>query len=189
MSEQIDREAAAATAQLAQMKTDYEASPERQLERDRAELSRLESDPDHLNRQLTSEAARRDVAAVRARIAVAEAATPVVRTDAERLGDILSGKAEVPLIETTVDGQLTTHATMTAVADLRALGLSDATIHEAVNGGKYAPHVIRWATQLYQEAMSDPTWVSKYLAGDKAARRDLVCMQTIMNGTPIEGGK
>jgi hypothetical protein len=76
---------------------------------------------------------------------------------------------------------------MTAVEDLRALGLSDQTIYEAVNGGKYPPHVIRWATQLYEEAMSNPEWVSKYLAGDRTARKDLVCMQTIMNGTPIEG--
>jgi exonuclease VII large subunit len=99
MTDAIERQAAEATAQLAQMKADYESSTERQLERDRAELARLESDPDHLNRQLTSEHARRDVAAVKARIAVAEAATPVVRTDAERLGEILAGKVEVPLIE------------------------------------------------------------------------------------------
>ena len=187
MTDAIERQAAEATRQLQQMKIDYEASPQRQLQRDREELARLENDPDHLNRQLTSEHARRDVAAVKARIAVAEAATPVVRTDAERLGEILSGKAEVPLIETTVDGQLTTHATMTAVEDMRALGLSDATISEAVNGAKYPPHYIRWAKQLYEEAMSNPEWVSKYLAGDKAARKDLACMQIIMNSEPIEG--
>jgi hypothetical protein len=186
MAGEIEAAAAAATAQLAQMKADFEASPERQLERDRAELARLENDPHHLGARLTNERAQADIAALKARIAIGEATTPVVRTDAERLGDILSGKADIPLIETTVDGQLTTHATMTAVEDLRALGLSDATIGEAINGAKYPPHYIRWAKALFEDHMSRPEWVAKLLAGDKAARKDLACMQIIMNSTPID---
>jgi hypothetical protein len=107
-------------------------------------------------------------------------------TDAERLGDILSGKAEVPLIETTVDGQLTTHATMIAVEEFRSLGLSDREIAAAVSGTKQSKTAIGDAEWLRNALLADDAWVQKWTAGNKVARGQLMLLDIIRNATPID---
>jgi hypothetical protein len=186
MAGEIEAAAAAATLQLQQMKLDYEASPDRQLERDEAALATMRSDPHHLNLALTSENARNQEALLEAKIRDAKAATPAVRTDAERLGEILSGKAEVPLIETTVDGQLTTHATMIAVDDLRSLGLTDAAVTAALNGGRETRASIADAKWIYEELMGDEMWVAKLAAGNREARKQLTLLNIVMNSQPVD---
>ncbi len=190
MAGEIEAAAAAATAQLAQMKTDYEASPQRQLERDREQLARLESDPFHQNKQLSSEAARQDVAAIKSRIAVAEAGAEAavaaqVLTDAQRTALVIEGKIDPHGPSSTISGQIPLGDLGAAVEDFRVAGLNDIQINQAINGAKYHRGTVDAGRQLFEQRMSDPAWVAKLAAGDRATKKEKLLIDIVLNATIV----
>jgi len=122
----------AADAEMAKLVEEYHNSPEQRLARDRAELARLESDPFHSNARLTSERAQQDVAAIKSRLAVAEAEAAKLHGPDRIVHALTSDPATDPLSDSTVDGELPMAALRAQVEEFRSLGLSDREITAAL---------------------------------------------------------
>ncbi len=182
--DQITRQAADATIKLAELQKAYASSPEHKLARDRDRLAELQSDPYHLNRLVAgSAAARAEEQALRSNIAVIESQLESTRQDAALRGE----KIDLPaLIETTREGVLPQREMLTAVTDLRDLGLNDACIDEAINGARNPPAIIAAAKERLEARLSDAEWVRKLAAGDRATRRELTLLNIVLNSTPSE---
>jgi hypothetical protein len=182
--DRITQQAADATIRLEQLKDEYHNNPEMKLERDRARLQELQSDPFHLNKLVGgSNAARDEEQALRSNIAIAESKLEAERLDAAKRGE----KIDLPaLIETTTDGQLPMREMLTAVTDLRDLGLNDVCIDEALNGSRNPPAIIAEAKERLAARLSDPEWVRKLNAGDRATRKELTLLHIVLASTPTE---
>jgi len=182
----IERERAAkqvdaANAKFEELKRIYANSADQKIARDRAALERLRSDPHHLDRKLAGNAmARDDEQSLIARIAIAES-----KAEAERLDRPTTEKIDLPsLIETTTEGMLPQREMLVAVNDLKDLGLNDACINQAVNGSRERPEIIAAAKERLEARLSDPEWVKKLNAGDRATRRELTLINIVLNSTP-----
>jgi hypothetical protein len=174
MADQIEAAAAAATVTLAKMTADYEAG--RQLERDEAELARLENDPHHQNARLTSEAARQNEAAVKARIAVAKAVADAavasqVLSDAQRVdlalkGEVFSGP------QPTTDGQIPASDFASVVAADIALGVPESMVKSFYSTGLSDGRLGHVASELWLERFrSDAEMQREFMAGNPEMQR------------------
>jgi hypothetical protein len=93
----------------------------------------------------------------------------------------IAGKATPPMIDALVEGELPFHARSAVIEDLRASGLSDAAIAEALTGTVATPAEIEQA-KLYQRMRhSDPEWVKNLLAGDWQARKEQLLLSVILS--------
>jgi chromosome segregation ATPase len=107
----IEKTAADATAQLAQMARDFKSSPRSRVEQLLAQLEALEADLHFLNRELVgSHAAQSHRSALQSQLAVAEAeAATEIReafSEAQRVENAMNGVVDHVGIETTIDGQI-----------------------------------------------------------------------------------
>src|SRR5262249_38662660 len=148
------------------------------IQRDRAELERLQSDPYHVG---GGNAAQNQEAALRARIRVAEGEAAEV----QRLSRA-EEKDPTATIETTMNDQLPAREMIAAVDDLRALGLNDKCISEALNGIRERPAIIAEAKERLAAQLSDAEWVRKLNAGDRATRKELTLLSVVVNATPTD---
>jgi hypothetical protein len=160
----------AADTEMAKLVEEHHKS--QQLERDEAALARMRSDPRHLNFALTSENARNQEALLEANIrdakAGAEAAvTSRVLTDEQRAKLAIEGKVDFRGPSATVEGQIPLADFGAAVDHLRALGLTDAAVAAAVNGGRETRAAIADARWIFEELMGDEMWVAKLAAGNR----------------------
>jgi hypothetical protein len=172
-----------ANAKFAELQEAYNNSPEQKLARDRDYLNRLQNDPHHLGLKLVSTAAQNEEAVLRARIAAAER-----NLESERSARAIVGeKIDLPgMIETTTEGQLPMREMISVVDDLRALGLNDVCIGEALNGAHYSTAIIAEGKALFDARMSDSEWVKKLSAGDLATRREHTLLHILLNATPTD---
>jgi len=184
-----DRDAAAArveqaNAAFAKMVADFQASPEQKLARDREQLAKLQSDPFHLNKKIGgSNAAANEEATILARIAVAEREAEAARVAAA----IVDDKVDLPMIETTTeDSPLNMRDMKAVVDDLRALGLNDVCIGQAINGSREYASTIAEVKALFESRLADPEWVKKLNAGDRATRKEHTLICIVLNATPID---
>src|SRR5262249_52951383 len=106
------------------------------IQRDRAELERLQSDPYHVG---GGNAAQNQEPALRARIRVAEGEAAEVQRLSRAEGN----------------DQLPAREMIAAVDDLRALGLNDKCISEALNGIRERPAIIAEAKERLAARLSD----------------------------------
>jgi hypothetical protein len=72
------------------------------------------------------------------------------------------------------------------VTDLRASGLTDASIAMAINGGTVSLAEYRAAEALQSALKSDPAWRARFLAGDYQAKRDQLLLSVILSSTIAE---
>ncbi len=187
MAGEIEAAAAAATAQLAEMKTAYEASPQRQLERDREELARLENDPHHLNARLTNERAQQDIAAIKSRIAVAEAGAEAavaaqVLTDAQRVDLALQGESfRGP--QSTIEGQIPASDFADAIRDDIALGLPASLVRRFHSTGRSDDRLGHVNAKFWLDRFnSDAEMQKKFAAGDAVMRMRFRAAHIYLNG-------
>ena len=104
------------------------------------------------------------------------------KSGTDRLGQILDGTFEAPILETTINGELSSYKVATMVADLREVGLDDATIRQAVEGSPVAKAEYDAVKRLHADRLSNQEWISKLLKGAAAERRELTLMQTVLAG-------
>jgi hypothetical protein len=120
-------------------------------------LRRLEADKGWRDRLDAGDSATRDE--WKALIA-AEAGAD--RSDDPRLDGILSGEtATPPSFESLTSGQLSTASLIEAVRQMKELGISDAAIKDAVNGGKISRAEYDMVRRFQAERESDRSWVEK----------------------------
>jgi hypothetical protein len=100
----------------------------------------------------------------------------------DRLGQIIAGTAEVPMIETVTAGQLSTYNQMLSAADLREIGVSDSAIRQLFEGKPVSRAEHDAVKALKADRLSDKEWRAKYLANDRAAVRDMALMNTVIVG-------
>jgi hypothetical protein len=179
-------EKAAGDAAMAQLIEQFHASPEQRLARDRAELAARENDPFFQNKLLTSEQAQRDVAVIQARIAIASDELAKLHGPNRIEHALTTDPATDPLSDSTIDGELPMHALRSQVEEFRSLGLTDAGIAAALNGGRETRAAIADAKWIYEELMADEMWVAKLTAGNREARKQLALLSIVMNATPTD---
>jgi hypothetical protein len=106
----------------------------------------------------------------------------IVATEpADRLGEVLAGRAEVPWMESLSGGELSTRDLRGLVADLRAAGLSDEAIREGIEGTTVPRAVYVAAQNLQRQRQGDAEWRAKLLAGDWAAKREQLLMSIVLS--------
>ena len=104
------------------------------------------------------------------------------KSGGDKLDQILTGTIEPPLFETVMPGELSTRNVMTSVADLREIGLEDATIRQVVEGKPVSRAEHDAVKALKADRLSDKEWRAKFLAGDRAAVRDMALMNIVIVG-------
>jgi hypothetical protein len=174
-------QAAAADTKLAEMKTAYEASPQRRIEVAQAELARLESDPFHANRVLTSVAAQMDVTRLKSQIAVAEAdaaAAAAALAQAHPADLALAGTVPEGYMESGPGAWLRDQAA--AVPDLREIGLGDVSIREVLTDHKFTADEHRDAAELKARYLRDPNFVALYLLNSPDEVRQMTVCNAIL---------
>jgi hypothetical protein len=105
-------------------------------------------------------------------------------TGSDRLGQVLSG-AGAPgraADEPTVQGELPTHDLVSAVSDLREIGLNDAQIRQAVEGSKVSRAEFQAAQTLHNALYSNPDWVKLLMSGNTDCRREATLLSIILSG-------
>src|SRR5208337_4304138 len=128
---QIARDAAAkraadASAMLAKMKADYDASPDQQAARARGQLAQHDADPFHQNARMTSSVAQQEIAALQAQLRLAEAgALADVVTDEQRLDQAISGLIHHSGVSVASGTQIPQADFAGAIADDLALGIRE----------------------------------------------------------------
>lgn len=96
--------------------------------------------------------------------------------------DLIAGTATLQQpFETTIDGQLPRRVVADVVSSLRELGLSDGSIGEALNGGKFTSAELAAVKVFRNSRHGDPDWCKRLLAGDYAARREHVLLSIILS--------
>jgi hypothetical protein len=88
--------------------------------------------------------------------------------------------APSPLVETVVDGELPFHARSAVIEGMRATGLNDATIAEALKGEPVTRVEVEAAKRYQAMRHADPEWVSKLLKGDWQARKEQLLLSIIL---------
>jgi hypothetical protein len=91
-----------------------------------------------------------------------------------------------PLIETVANGELPARALATTVEQMRASGLNDETIRQAVAGEPVTKQEVEMAKRYQQMKHGDAEWVRKLLAGDFVARREQLLLSIILTN-PVKG--
>jgi hypothetical protein len=174
--DQITKQAADATIKLAELQRAYETSPDMRLERDRAELAKLQSDPYSMDHH------RRSIQVLEGRIAAAEAAGSGPSTDAERVDRALTG-TPVTGPSVTFGDQIPEADFSSAVQDDIAAGVNPDLIRTYLSTGKSTDpmgHVAaKWWLDLFER---DAGMQRRYQDGDPVMRRRFKTAQYYLAG-------
>jgi hypothetical protein len=175
----IEQTAIAATKQLAELKRTYDSSPAQRIERDRERLAELQNNPFHLNAKLAGNSvAHNEEAAIRARIAIAQAETVPVQ-GADRLAQAFTGdRSTDPLADLTINNELPIADMRAVIADGRARGHRDEIVQEGFLPNTNPPEIVAAARSRLEQRQRDPEWSKKLFAGDPDVRAefDKLCL-------------
>jgi hypothetical protein len=97
-----------------------------------------------------------------------------------KLDKIIAGTAEVPWLETTMNGELSTYKIASTVSDLRERGLDDATIKQAMESHPISKTEFDAVKRLHAERLGNAEWTSKLLKGGATERRELTLMEVAL---------
>jgi hypothetical protein len=167
----IEQQAAAATAKLAEMTEAYKNSPEQVAARERAELDRLQNDPNFLGRP----GAARDVQNMETRVAALERTAE--QTDAQRADAIRRGE-NVAGAETTVGDQIPRRDLAGAMINLVERGVQPELVERYLATGNSSDKEDRaneiWAAnEWHRQLLADPTKQARLMAGDPELLKQL----------------
>jgi hypothetical protein len=161
---------------MAQLQADYHASPDVRAARGREHLSRLQSDPYHLNKKIggsTGAANEEAVIAAQVRQFEAEAqAAAEAASEEHRLANAFAGIVDQSGIETTVNQQIPARDFTAAVGDILERGSRPETLKHYLRTGAGGGSAegrefeIAAAEQWRAKLMNDPEFQRKFLAGD-----------------------
>lgn len=104
------------------------------------------------------------------------------KSAADRLGQILDGTFEAPLLETTINGELSSYKVGTMIADLREIGLEDAAIRQTIEAKPVSKTEFDAVKRLHADRLGNAEWTAKLLKGGATERRELTLMQVVLAG-------
>jgi hypothetical protein len=165
-----DASTAAANAEMARLVTEFRDSPQSRIERDKAELTRLTSNPDLLARST------REIEVLEGRIAANTAA--VAQTESERVEAIIRGDAPIAGAEVTMGDQIPRCDLASAVGDIIDRGVRPGLVKTYLETGRGDDPAgrdaeIAAAREWHRRLMADPEKQKKLLAGDPVTLREL----------------
>ncbi len=137
----------------------------------RALLAQRSADPDFL-REL--EAGNADTKKEFARL------TELI-AQADPAADAIAGIDPQDIVNTTIEGEISQRATLSATADLRDAGIPDGAIEELLTGRPVSAAEVKFTKKFQAMRHGDPKWVERLLSGDYEARRELTLMTIILN--------
>jgi hypothetical protein len=100
----------------------------------------------------------------------------------DRLDQIVSGTAEVPMMEFVTEGNLSTYNALQSAAWLREKGIPDPVIKQAFKGEGVDQAEYDAATKLKADLLGDRDFVKNWLSGDREAVRRMTTLQIIITG-------
>jgi hypothetical protein len=184
VTDAFEAQAAAATTRLAELKQAYETSPAVLADRARQELERLENDPFHANRALTSHAAQTEISKLRSQIVLAESDMAKAAQELPHEADLaLAGIVPPGYVESGQGSTAGLRAQASAVHDLRDRGLADTSIREILTDAKFTADQHKVAAALKERYLRDPAFVALYLQGAPEEMQQM----TALNATEIAG--
>jgi hypothetical protein len=160
---------------MAQLKADYAASPEQRAVRDREQLSRLQSDPYFLDKQIGGNtAALNEQAVLEARIRQAEAAALAeVENKAARVDLAIQDIVDQSAIETTFGDEIPVSDFVDAVQDDVRLGVNPDLIQRVLTTGTHGiPGADKLADVWYERYARSPEMQEAHKRGDPT-----ICLQ------------
>jgi len=168
----LTRQTTEANIRLEQLKKAYAESPEMRIERDNAELQRLQNDLHRANRVISgSAAARAEEEVLAARIRTAETQVAAARLDVEL------GHSPAAAVETTIGDQIPRRDHADAVASLVEAGVRPGMVetflrtgHGDDPGGRSAEEAA--AAEWERRLLADPEKRAKFLAKDPTVMRE-----------------
>jgi hypothetical protein len=169
---------AAATAALAAKAAQFHAvpaAPAGSATAARAQLDALGSNADWRGKFFSGDAAAR---------AEFGRLTELAAT-ADATSEALAGNVPEPpveRIEVLVDGAISTRNRADAVASLRAVGLNDDVIRQAIDGAPVSPAERVMAERVKAMRLGDAAWVDRYMKGGLAERNEMTTISTILSG-------
>jgi hypothetical protein len=98
----------------------------------------------------------------------------------DRLDQIVAGKAEIPFMESTTGGQISTINTMKSAEWLREAGLTDPQIKQALSGAQVSKGEYEAVKILRGDRMGSKEFIAKWLGGDVEANRQMLLMNTVI---------
>jgi hypothetical protein len=104
------------------------------------------------------------------------------KSGGDKLDQVIAGTAEVPLVELVTAGQLSTYNQMISAADLREIGVGDLAIRQVFEKRPVSRAEHDAVKALKADRLSDKEWRAKFLAGDRAAVRDMALMNIVIVG-------
>jgi hypothetical protein len=98
----------------------------------------------------------------------------------DRLDRIISGKTEIPFMETTRDGQISTANTIKSAEWLREAGLTDPQIKQALSGAQVSRAEYDAIKTMRSDRMGNKEFAARWLAGEAQAGREMLLMNTVI---------
>jgi hypothetical protein len=98
----------------------------------------------------------------------------------DHLDKIVAGKAEIPFMESTTGGQISTINAMKSAEWLHEANLTDPQIKQALSGQPVAKAEYEAIKILRSDRMGNKEFVAKWLGGDVQAHREMLLMNTVM---------
>jgi hypothetical protein len=89
------------------------------------------------------------------------------------------------VLETNINGSLSRRVVAEVVADMRANGLSDGVIWEAISGKPVSRAEFEAVKQYQRAKHGDPEWVARFLKGGYAERREHMLMSIVLSSEII----
>jgi hypothetical protein len=166
----LTKQAADANIRLEELKAEYASNPEQRISRDKAELSRLESDPYHVHNSA------REIEVIRSRIAQTEteattAVAALVLSDAQRIDAVLDGK-DLLGPGTTTEGQIPAEDFADAIREDIALGLNPQLLKSFHATGKSHDRLGHVVAKYWLDMFNaDVEMRRKFVAGDPKMNR------------------
>jgi hypothetical protein len=159
----LAKQASDANIKLTELQKAYAESPEMRIQRDRAELERLQSDPYLLARSA------REIEVLEGRIRQNEAA--VAQTEAERVDAIIRGEMPIAGAEITVGDQIPRRDLATAVGDIIERGVRPELVKTYLETGRGDDPAgrdaeIAAAREWHRRLMADTELQRRLIAGD-----------------------
>jgi hypothetical protein len=183
----IEKSAADADQALARMTVEFRDGPAQRLERDRAQLQRLQDDPFFQDKLASGhEGAKAQLTTVNARIATASEEVAKLHA-VDRIEAAFNGDpAKDLLVDSTVNGELPMRALRTVVADGKEKNIPTPIVQEQLLENRNPPLVKAEARRRLEQLSTDPEWQKKIGSNDAATWDEFLKLSLVARAGPNE---
>lgn len=102
------------------------------------------------------------------------------KSEGDHIDHIINGTAQAPIFQTLTGTELGVRDQMTAAAALKDTGVNDAVIRQALEGKPVSKEEYQLVKNHKADLLGDKDFVTKYLSGDRSARRTMTLVQVAL---------